>query len=140
MEDQLIKIIIKGASGWGPSDMAYSDKLTIKSDGISYEKKPVIESKDNPHVKWSYKTNSDKYQSIFHALGEQSHVFEKLPDEFVTDICPNQVKFYFENETLSFDTYFYHGVEQFVDMVKLMIPATEEIPYCLPDEETDDED
>ena len=65
---------------------------------------------------------------------------EKLPDEFVTDICPNQVKFYFENETLSFDTYFYHGVEQFVEMVKLMMPATEETPYCLPDEEPDDED
>ena len=35
MRDNLKKITIKGASGWGPVDLAYDDKLTIKPDGIS---------------------------------------------------------------------------------------------------------
>ena len=30
MRDNLKKITIKGASGWGPVDLAYDDKLTQK--------------------------------------------------------------------------------------------------------------
>ena len=42
MRDNLKKITIKGASGWGPVDLAYDDKLTIKPDGISYEQGKLI--------------------------------------------------------------------------------------------------
>ena len=137
----LIKITIKGASGWGPVDLAYDDKLTIKPDEISYERKPAEESDENPHVKWSYKTNSAYFQNMFGILGDQVSEFEKLEDEVVvTDINPNQVKFFFEDEVLTFTTYFYDGVEHFVDMVKLMVPGTEDIPYCLPSAEDDDVD
>lgn len=36
----VIRIIIKGASGYGPVDEAYEDKLVITSSSISYEYKP----------------------------------------------------------------------------------------------------
>lgn len=143
MRDNLKKITIKGASGWGPVDLAYDDKLTIKPDGISYERKPVEESDKNPHVKWSYKTNSAYFQKMFRVLEDQVSEFEKLEDECVTDISPNQVKYFFDDEVLTFYTYFYDGVEHFADMVKLMVPGAEDIPYCLPsaeDDEVDDED
>lgn len=139
VKGNLIKIIIKGASGWGPSELAYQDKLIIKSDGISYERKPMEETKSNPYVKWSYKTNSVRYQHVFQALGEQLLKFENLKDMFVTDVTPNQITFFFENQGFRFVTYFYDGVEQFVELVRLMIPETEDIPYCLHCSADDDE-
>lgn len=140
MKENLIKITIKGASGWCPCDLAYSDKLTIKQDGITYERKPVEENENNPYVKWSYKTNSAKYKDVFHMLGEQIPQFQDIEDMFVTDVTPNQIKFFFEDKVLTFDTYFYDGVEKFVELVRLMIPETEDIPYCLHCAADDDED
>ena len=43
----IIRIIIKGGSGYGPVDEAYSDKVTIDLDSIRYEYEPVVESEIN---------------------------------------------------------------------------------------------
>ena len=43
----IIRIIIKGESGYGPVDEAFTDKVTIDLDSIRYEYKPVVESKIN---------------------------------------------------------------------------------------------
>ena len=40
----IVRIIIKGASGYGPVDEAYEDKIVITSSSISYEYKPHPES------------------------------------------------------------------------------------------------
>ena len=61
----IIRITIKGESGYGPVDEAYSDKVTIDRDSIRYEYKPVVESEINPPRKWSYKTTSPIYQKRF---------------------------------------------------------------------------
>ena len=34
---EIIKIVIKGASGCGSYDLAYEDKIVINEDSISYE-------------------------------------------------------------------------------------------------------
>ena len=56
----IVRIIIKGVSGYGPIDEAYEDKLVITSSSISYEYKPHPESnsKRNIYRKWFYKTTS----------------------------------------------------------------------------------
>ena len=54
----IIRISIKGESGYGPVDEAYSDKVTIDRGSIRYEYEPVIESDINAPRKWSYKTTS----------------------------------------------------------------------------------
>ena len=43
----IIRIIIKGESGYGPVDEAFTDKVTIDHDSIRYEYRPVMESKIN---------------------------------------------------------------------------------------------
>ena len=43
----IIRISIKGESGYGPVDEAYSDKVTIDRGSIRYEYEPVIESDIN---------------------------------------------------------------------------------------------
>lgn len=37
---QIIRIVIKGASGYGPVDEAYEDKVTLTPSSISYEYNP----------------------------------------------------------------------------------------------------
>ena len=50
----IIRIIIKGGSGYGPVDEAYSDKVTIDRGSIRYEYEPVVESDIKVPRKWSY--------------------------------------------------------------------------------------
>ena len=61
----IIKIVIKGCSGYGPVDMAYDDKLTLTQTSISYEYKPYMESETNPSRKWSHRTNSPLFKVGF---------------------------------------------------------------------------
>ena len=69
----IIKIVIKGASGYCCSDEAYNDKVTITSDSIAYEYIPCLESELNPKRKWSYKTDSPLFKVLY------SRVVEILP-------------------------------------------------------------
>ena len=38
----IIKIVIKGASGYGPVDEAYEDKVTLTESSISYEYNEMV--------------------------------------------------------------------------------------------------
>ena len=38
----IIRIVIKGGSGYGPVDEAFSDKVTIDCDSIRYEYTPLL--------------------------------------------------------------------------------------------------
>lgn len=40
MQKEIIRITIKGASGYGSVDKAYEDRLSLTSSSISYEYKP----------------------------------------------------------------------------------------------------
>ena len=46
----IIRIVIKGSSGYCCYDEAYNDKVTITDDSISYEYIPVVESEINPYI------------------------------------------------------------------------------------------
>ena len=46
----IIKIVIKGASGYGAVDEAYEDKVTLTESSISYEYKPHPMSKLETNV------------------------------------------------------------------------------------------
>ena len=46
----IIRIVIKGGSGYGPVDEAFSDKVTIDRDSIRYEYTPVVESEINIYI------------------------------------------------------------------------------------------
>ena len=61
----ILRIVIKGGSGYGPVDDAFSDKVTIDCDSIRYEYTPVVESEINIPRKWTYKTSSPIFQKLF---------------------------------------------------------------------------
>ena len=66
----IIKITIKGCSGYGPVDIAYEDKLVLTQISLSYEYKPYVESEENKARKWSYKTNSPLFAIGFERVAE----------------------------------------------------------------------
>lgn len=62
---KIVKIVIKGCSGYGLEDEAYKDKITLTSDSISYEYIPAEKSEMNFQRKWSYKTNSPVFADTY---------------------------------------------------------------------------
>lgn len=59
----IVKIVIKGASGYCSVDEAYKDKISLTDSSISYEYKPHEMSRleNNVYRKWTYKTTSPIY-------------------------------------------------------------------------------
>ena len=83
----IIRIIIKGESGYGPVDEAFKDKVTIDLDSIRYEYKPVVESKINVPRKWSFKTSSPIFQKRFKEVADSVETILHWKERpFVTDI------------------------------------------------------
>ena len=45
---EIIRVVIKGSSGYGPVEEAFRDKLTITRDSIRYDYTPYLVSERNP--------------------------------------------------------------------------------------------
>ena len=73
----IIRIIIKSASGYGPIDDAYTDKLVLTADSTHYECKLYLPSilETNTYRKWSYKTTSPCLQNCFGRRWTRHHIF-----------------------------------------------------------------
>ena len=130
----IIRIVIKGASGYCCSDEAYNDKVTITSDSIAYEYIPFLESELNPKRKWSYKTDSPLFKVLY------SNVVEMLPryleediERFCTDIGGIEFIITYSDKT-KYKNIFWVPGDDFLDLfkvIKQMIPATEYTPAVL---------
>ena len=60
--------MIKGISGFGLTDEAYTEKIAITSEAISYIYNPEVESDFNSKRKWSYKTTSEYFKMVYSEL------------------------------------------------------------------------
>jgi len=132
----IIKIIIKGASGYGSVDDAYDDKLILTDSSISYEyiPHPMSQSEINVHQKWAYKTDSPLFKCIFKAIAaktpEYLHSDEIL---FAYDIGPTIITATYEDKHRETVTYFCPS-EYFVEyfqLIKKLVPPCEDVPELL---------
>ena len=142
----IIRIVIKGASGYGPVDEAYEDKLTVTASSISYEYKPhpMSESEMNIHRKWSYKTTSPIFAEVYRRVAEMTPHF-LYNDEilFCTDIGPTTITATFEDKHKETVNYFCPSkfFEDYFRVIKQMVPATEYTPaVLLTDEDFEEEE
>ena len=83
---KIIRVVIKGSSGYGPVEEAFEDKVVITRDSIRYEYTPYLASETNPVRKWSYKTTSPIFQKEFKELTTLLPEVMTYEDEFVTDV------------------------------------------------------
>ena len=130
----IIRIIIKGGSEYGPMDEAYSDKVTIDRDAIRYEYKPWMESEINIPRKWSYKTSSPIFQKLF---GEAAAAVESIinweEEWFVTDIGVTSFTVTYADKTRITRDFMLPGdyFKECFSIIKQMVPGCEYTPAVL---------
>ena len=130
----IIRIIIKGESGYGPVDEAFTDKVTIDLDSIRYEYKPVVESKINVPRKWSYKTSSPIFQKRFkEAAASVEAILHREERPFVTDIGVTTFAVTYADKTKATRDFILPGddFKECFAMIKQMVPACEYVPAVL---------
>lgn len=146
MED-IIKIVIKGVSGYCCVDEAYNDKVTITPESISYDYIPAVESEMNPKRKWSYKTNSPIFKMKYDTLVSlMPDVTGRNIDEFCTDIGGIEFIITYSDKTKFHETFWIPSdyFESQFKVIKSMVPECEYTPAVLLTsedfEEEDEED
>ena len=130
----IIRIVIKGASGYCCSDEAYNDKVTITSDSIAYEYIPFLESDLNPKRKWSYKTDSPLFKMLYSSVVEMlPRYLEEDIERFCTDIGGIEFIVTYSDKT-KYKNIFWVPGDDFMELfraIKQMIPTTEYTPAVL---------
>lgn len=134
---KIVKIVIKGASGYGSVDDAYEDKVTLTPSSISYEYKPhpYAQSESNVLRKWSYTTNSPAFRELFEAIAAKVPDYLHNTDEVLMalDIGPIDIVATFEDKHKE-SLHLFCPSEYFADLfrlIKQMVPGCEDIPAVL---------
>lgn len=130
----IIKIVIKGASGYCCSAEAYNDKVTITPGSISYEYIPFMESEINLKRKWSYKTNSPIFQKWYSDVSAMiPGYFEEENTHFCTDIGGIKFILTYSDKTKLKKICWVPGddFKELFPAIKIMVPEGEYTPAVL---------
>ena len=127
---EVVRILIKGTSGYCSIVNAYSDKVTITPNSISYEYKPYEEMDANRPVKWSYRTSNPAFQELFEKVAD---ILTWEEEYFVTDIGSTTFVVTYDDKTrVQKDLLLFRDdfAECFA-LVKKMVPGLEAVPAVL---------
>ena len=133
---EIVRITIKGASGYGPWDEAYEDKVTLTESSISYEYRPnrIDETEEHTVRKWSYKTTSPEFRKIFREIAAMTPgIMDNDEDLFVCDIGPTEITATYDDRRRQHECFFCpreHFAEYF-RLIKKLVPSCEKIPVVL---------
>lgn len=131
---EIARILIKGTSGYCSILDAYSDKVTITPDSISYEYKPYEEMDGNRAVKWTYRTNNPTFRALFEEVAEKvAAILVRDEEYFVFDIGSTTFAVTYDDKT-RVKREFYLFSDDFADcfaLVREMIPSLETVPAVL---------
>ena len=135
---EIVRITIKGFSGYGPYDEGYEDKVTITQDFISYEYVPNVETETNPKRKWRYSTNSPIFKLSFtkiSALVEET-LYAEI-EGFCTDIGGIEFALMYADKSKRRKHYWLPGdhFSEIIHCVRELVPQTEYTPAVLLTEE-----
>ena len=130
----IIRIVIKGSSGYCCVDEAFNDKVIITEDSISYEYIPYVESEINHKRKWNYKTNSKIFKLNYCEITKKAdEVIRRNIEEVWTDIGDIEFNITFSDKTKFNKTYWVMG-DEFKDLfsaIKSIVAETEYTPVVL---------
>ena len=130
----IIRITIKGSSGFCCINEAYNDKITIEPRSIQYEYIPVMESNINMPRKWSYRTTSPVYQKLFKEVAVAVEtILNRGEEPDVTDIGATSFMITYDDKTKRGRDFFLPG-DDFKEcflLIKQMVPGCEYTPVVL---------
>ena len=130
----IFRIVIKGGSGYGPVDEAFSDKVTIDRDSIRYEYTPVVESEINIHRKWAYKTSSPIFQKLFReAAAAVEVILDREEKTIATDLGVTSFTVTYTDKTKATRDFILPGddFKECFAIIKQMVPGCEYTPAVL---------
>lgn len=130
----IIRITIKGESGFGTVDEAYSDKVTIDRYSIRYKYKPVVEGERNTSRKWMYKTNSPIFQTLFsQAAAAVTEILNWEEELFATDVGVTSFTVTYADKSKSTRDFYASGddFKECFNIIKQMVPGNEYVPAVL---------
>ena len=125
---EIIKICIKGESGYGCIEDAYHDRLDIVPDGISYEYLPAVESEINPKRKWKYTTNSPMYGKLYKKIAEMvTEIINAEITEKCTDIGGIEFQITYADKSKVKKVYWVSGdcFAELFELIKQIVPECE---------------
>ena len=125
---EIIKICIKGESGYGCIEDAYHDRLDIVPDGISYEYIPAVESEINPKRKWKYTTNSPMYGKLYKKIAEMvTEIINAEITEKCTDIGGIEFQITYADKSKVKKVYWVSGdcFAELFELIKQIVPECE---------------
>ena len=131
---EVVRITIKGSSGYGPYDEAYEDRVTISPDSIRYEYIPKVESAKNMPRKWSYKTTSPAFQELFRKTAAAvEEILSRTEEDFTCDIGMTSFMLQYADKTRRQNEFFSPAdvFKECFAIIKQMVPGCEEIPTVL---------
>ena len=131
--EKIIKIVIKGSSGFCCIDQAYEDKVTLTSNSFSYEYNPEVESEINPSINWRYKTSSINFKVQFEKISKLAiKVLQEIIDYECEDAGEITIAVMFADKTKLKESYFLSSkeFEELFKAIKEVCP-TKEIPEVL---------
>lgn len=130
----VIKITIKGCSGFCCYEDAYDDKLTLTSSSISYDYVPVCESEKNSLRKWTYKTNSPRFKMAFEQIvNMMPDILQPKTKWECTDVGMIDFTITYSDKTRKHIRYWCTGdpFNECFSIIKKMVPKMERIPEVL---------
>ena len=132
--NEIIKVVIKGASGFCCEDEAYHDRLVITPEGMNYEYIPLIESEINPKRKWKYITTSPVYREMYRRIVEMiPGIIQSETVEECTDIGGIEFQITYSDKNKVKKLFWVQG-DYFADLfnlIKKIVPECEYIPAVL---------
>jgi len=134
MGKEIVRVIVKGQSGYVPADYAYSERLVMDSCSLSYEYKPYRRSERNPGRKWSYRTDNPSYGLLFAEVaaavaGALHHHCESI----CVDVGAITLAVTYADKTRE-SRDFFEPSESFADVlgpIRRAIPSMEDMPAVL---------
>ena len=130
----IVKIVIKGSSGYCRIEEAFNDKIIITSSSISYEYIPYMETEINPVRKWSYKTTSPIFKMKYDEL--VAKLSEIITSEILfccTDIGDIEFNITYSDKTKWKNTFCIPGdfFDELFKLIRSMVPECEYTPAVL---------
>ena len=131
---EIVKITIKGCSGYCSYDDAYEDKLVLTPVSISYNYVPLEESDLNYTRKWSYKTNSYFFGVAFKEIASMMPDILSAEETFLcTDVGMVDFTVTCSDHTQKHIRYWCPGshFSKCFSIIKKLIPSGEPTPEVL---------
>lgn len=139
---EIIKIEIRGSSGYTPMEYVHKDKFTLTEGSASYEYIPYLKDSDKAR-KWSYETDGREFREQFdHIRSIIMPILKGAPDYEIEDAGSVAFTISYSDgteEVFRFDCLTGYFDELFNEL-KAFVPPVEPVPavlWTIDDEEED---